>query len=176
MGIQERRSNFHAFAEEPATLYVAENVTLRALKIGVTSTASRSNRIHTNERHGWRTAVCLPFTDGHGALQAERALLEFVRSCGATQLVNKAEMPQGGYTETLAFADVAGIDVDQLADLARIAFNMVAATNKLPYALKQREREIKAIVQEFLDVGQKQKAREFLEEISRLLERAMAAL
>ncbi|WP_188298823.1 hypothetical protein [Streptomyces sp. CBMA156] len=97
--------NFHTLAGGGAVLYIAECVELDALKVGITSQASRTSRVRVHARHGWRTTAEIPFDHSRHALIAEQAVLAFLRACGARETLRREQLPQGGYTETIASPD-----------------------------------------------------------------------
>ncbi|MET8630548.1 hypothetical protein ABZW30_43780 [Kitasatospora sp. NPDC004669] len=128
--------NFHSLVEAGAVLYIAECGELDALKVGVTSRASRTSRIRRHARHGWRTTAEIPFDDGRQAFVAEQAILAFLRACGARETLRQNQLPQGGYTETIAFARQANLSVDRLLAVARVATGIVEATGSPLYMLE----------------------------------------
>ncbi len=125
MGDRVAGGNFHDRADEPALLYVTRHEGLAALKVGVVSAASREARLRAHARQGWVTEAVTEFETGRQALQAERAVLGFLRACGATDRLHQREMPQGGYTETIAHADLVDLDGDLLATIAKAAGRII---------------------------------------------------
>ncbi|MFF2618292.1 hypothetical protein [Kitasatospora sp. NPDC058046] len=117
-------------------LYIAECDELDALKVGVTSRASRTSRVRQHARHGWRTTAEIPFDDGRHAFVAEQAVLAFLRTCGARETLRQDQLPQGGYTETVAFARLAHLSADQLLAVARVAAGIVEATESPLYIIE----------------------------------------
>ncbi|WP_145908978.1 hypothetical protein [Kitasatospora viridis] len=170
--------NFHTLADAGATLYVAENRALDALKVGVTSWVSRTDRLRVNARHGWRTAAEVRFEEGGDAFKAEQAVLAFLRSCGATAQLHQDKLPQGGYTETIAHAE-STITVSQLVAVAETAAAVVQATEGPFYqflrALDVLRDAIKS-AQELADSGHKSEAVTVLDAVKSMLDQLNAAL
>lgn len=140
--------NFHALVEAGAVLYIAEYDELNALKVGVTSRASRTSRVRRHARHGWRTTAEIVFDDGRQAFVAEQAILAFLRACGARETLRQDQLPQGGYTETIAFSRQAGLSADQLLAIARVATGIVKATRSAPYTLRATVNQLESAVAE----------------------------
>lgn len=151
--------NFHDRADEPALLYVVRHEQLDALKVGVVTHASRAARLRAHTRRGWTTELTLEFTSGHQALQAERAVVRFLRDCGATELLPQREMPQGGYTETVARAALVDLDRDLLVAIARAAGRIVRkAACPISRFFRDIGKEMEGL-QAMIDAGQKDDAR-----------------
>ncbi|MFF8500752.1 hypothetical protein ACF07L_08880 [Streptomyces anulatus] len=168
--------NFHDRADEPALLYVIRHEGLAALKVGVVSTASREARLRAHARQGWVTEMVTEFETGRQALQAERAVLGFLRECGATDRLRQREMPQGGYTETVAHADLVDLDGDLLAAIAKAAGRIIRRAHS---PLHQWTRDYFAAGKAALDLideGHKELAREHLHTLLELGEEMIRRL
>ncbi|MEU1313070.1 hypothetical protein ABZ419_29830 [Streptomyces cinnamoneus] len=135
-------------AGQSAVLYVVTHEEMDALKVGITSTASKSDRVRAHTRRGWSVSMVLPFAAVEQARRAEKALIGFLRSCGATETVRSEQMPQGGYTETVAFARGAGVTVGQLANVAKVASDIVTATSGGLYRIDCWTREVRELLVE----------------------------
>ena len=86
---------------KPATLYLIEQPELRAAKIGIAE--STSDRIDVHIRHGWRVIKVWQFKTGELAGRAENAVLEYFRyELKLPPFLRPADMPQGGFTETVS--------------------------------------------------------------------------
>ncbi|MFD8209658.1 hypothetical protein ACFV2S_25080 [Streptomyces sp. NPDC059695] len=157
--------NFYDRADEPALLYVVRHEQLDALKVGVVTQGSRALRLGAHTRRGWTTELTLDFTSGHQALQAERAVVRFLRDCGATDLLPQGEMPQGGYTETVARAALVDLDRDLLVDLARAAGRIVRKAACPINRFFRDVGEVAASLKAMIDAGKKEDAREPLLEL-----------
>ncbi|MCY0942385.1 hypothetical protein [Streptomyces antarcticus] len=143
--------NFHSLVKAGAVLYIAECHELDALKVGVTSRASRTSRVRQHARHGWRTTAEIPFDSGRQAFVAEQAILAFLRACGARETLRQDQLPQGGYTETIAFARQAHLSADQLIAVAQIAAGIVEATEGPLYTIEVMIKEVVAAVNRMVE-------------------------
>ena len=89
----------------PATLYLIEQPELRAAKIGIAELTS--DRIDVHIRHGWKVIKVWRFNTGKDAGHAETAVLEYFRNeLKFPPFLRPADMPQGGYTETISSAEL----------------------------------------------------------------------
>ena len=89
----------------PATLYLIEQPELRAAKIGIAE--STSDRIDVHIRYGWKVLKVWQFKTGELAGRAETAVLSYFRDeLKLRPFLRPADMPQGGYTETISRASV----------------------------------------------------------------------
>ncbi|MFE5969634.1 hypothetical protein [Streptomyces sp. NPDC056463] len=168
--------NFYERADEPALLYVVRHEELDALKVGVVSEGSRAARLGAHARRGWTTELTLEFTSGHQALQAERAVVRFLRDCGATDLLPQSRMPQGGYTETVARAALVDLDRDLLIAIARAAGRIVRRAASPFYQWLRDFREALDMISAMVAEGQKDEARELLAELKDALSQVEAWL
>ncbi|MFK0119240.1 hypothetical protein [Streptomyces sp. NPDC090994] len=155
--------NFHERADEPALLYVVRHEGLAALKVGVVGAASREARLSAHARQGWVTEMVTGFETGRQALQAERAVLGFLRECGATDRLLQREMPQGGYTETVAHADLVDLDVDLLAAIAQAAGRIIRRAHCPLYQWTRDYLAAGKAALDLIDEGHKELAREHLQ-------------
>ncbi|WP_158715255.1 hypothetical protein [Kitasatospora phosalacinea] len=169
--------NFHGLTGAGAVLYIAESDELNALKIGVTSRASRTNRTQQHARHGWRITAEITFEDGQHAFTAEQAVLAFLRSCGARRTLAQEQLPQGGYTETVALAREVGLSADQLLVIARAAGEIVEATARPFYTsmvaldqVRDHLREVEKEYQVMKLTGSRRELQEFAAQVLPLLE------
>ncbi|KMO96072.1 hypothetical protein [Streptomyces roseus] len=154
--------NFHDYADDPAILYVLHHEVQDALKVGIASAAGQELRLQAHRRHGWTTELRIEFETGHQALQVERAVLSFLRSCGATSTVLQAAMPQGGYTETLAHPRLLGLDLQDLLQVTHLASRLV---RKAHCSLSRAMRvlfDAVGVLQLLVERGHKDRAREVL--------------
>jgi len=91
--------------DAPATLYLIEQPELRAAKIGIAE--STSDRIDVHIRYGWKVLKVWQFKTGDLAGRAENAVLEYFRNeLKLPPFLRPADMPQGGYTETVSISAV----------------------------------------------------------------------
>ncbi|MFE2879033.1 hypothetical protein ACFXG6_31825 [Streptomyces roseus] len=120
--------------------------------------------------------ITIGFETGHQVLQAERAVLGFLRGCGATDRLPQREMPQGGYTETVARADPVDLASDLLAAIAQAAGRIVLGSN---CPLHQYVRDVWAAVDavhELTDSGYEKLAIGHLETVLELVQERIRRL
>ncbi|MGW7029153.1 hypothetical protein ACWGFX_18445 [Streptomyces xanthophaeus] len=133
-----------------------------ALKVGIASAAGQELRLQAHRRHGWTTELQIEFETGHQALQVERAVLSFLRSCGATSTVLQAAMPQGGYTETLAHPHLMGLDLQDLLQVTQLASRLVRSAHCSLSSAMRGLFDAFGVVQLLIEQGRKDRAREVL--------------
>jgi hypothetical protein len=168
--------NFHDRADEPATLYVVQNPTRKALKIGIASRDRIDGRLREHDRYGWTTELTLDFEEGHQALQAERAVISFLRSCGVTSHLLQYDMPQGGYTETFAHADLADFRIGDLTSLAQLATRLIQRSKSPLHAHVRKLMELGDIMMSYAKEGRKEEAIELWEHLGPAMEETIRAL
>ena len=96
-------SSFDFFG--PAILYLVENPTLEAFKIGIAGKGT--NRVSEHKRNGWflREQIETPY--GYQVWFAEGKVLAWLRADMRIQAcVDSDAMPQGGFTETFPFGSI----------------------------------------------------------------------
>ena len=100
----KRCSPFGFNAALPGAVYLMTHSEFRAWQVGITNAPDK--RIAAHARQGWDLVELLEFDDGREAERIERAILDHWRSQGWPDAVPKSAMPQGGYTETVAWVNV----------------------------------------------------------------------
>ena len=88
----------------PGSVYLMTHTAYRAWQVGITNVPEQ--RVAAHERQGWDLVELMEFQDGHEAERLERTILGYWRSQGWPDAVPKDAMPQGGYTETVAWVNV----------------------------------------------------------------------
>ena len=89
--------------DAPGIVYLMVNSDYQALKIGITTQQSRTDRIRDHELKGWSLVKKWDTETGLEAELVESAILNWWReSCGAPQALTSSQMPSGGHTETAA--------------------------------------------------------------------------
>ena len=96
----QRRFSFNSQA--PGIIYFLEHLDLRAFKVGVTTTAAKTDRIAQHEYYGWTKLRTWPVESGFIARNIEQKIL----GCWRNERYlphgcNDWDMPQGGFTETI---------------------------------------------------------------------------
>ena len=86
----------------PANLYLIVSPSLHAAKIGVSSKASRYDRLKAHSTNGWRLARTWDMSTGRMAERLESEVLRFWgKEVSSRKSDRKHLMPQGGWTETI---------------------------------------------------------------------------
>lgn len=99
--------------DAPGIVYLMFNTDYQALKIGITTKHSRTDRIRDHELKGWSLVKKWDTESGLEAEIIESAVLAWWRdSLGAPQALTRSQMPSGGHTETAAL-----IFVDELTTI-----------------------------------------------------------
>lgn len=98
---------------KPATLYLIEQPELRAAKIGIAE--STSDRIDVHIRYGWKVLKVWQFKTGELAGRAETAVLSYFRDeLKLPSFLRPADMPQGGFTETVSASTISIGEIEQV--------------------------------------------------------------
>jgi len=93
--------------DAPGIVYLMLNADYQALKIGITTRESRTDRIHDHELKGWSLVQKWDTESGLEAEIIEAAVLKWWRySLGAPQALTSSQMASGGHTETAALVYV----------------------------------------------------------------------
>jgi hypothetical protein len=86
----------------PGIVYLLKHDKLRALKVGITSTNTRHDRLQAHTNNGWRVIRTWNTKTGQDAVYIEGALLKWLRDeLDLDAFVDAEMMPQGGWTETI---------------------------------------------------------------------------
>ncbi len=94
----------------PGVLYLLSHPEYFAVKIGVTTTTARMNRVGQHELQGWRVEGVWSIKDAASAKELEQLVIRWWRrDLGAPLALTKSEMPHGGHSETAALIHV---DID----------------------------------------------------------------
>ncbi|MFI8789061.1 hypothetical protein [Streptomyces sp. NPDC055105] len=155
---------------------MAHNEARDALKVGVASKDRADSRLKEHSRRGWVTGVTLDFAEGQQALQAERAVIAFLRACGVTWHLSQRDMPQGGYTETFAHADLADLELQDIRALAELAARLIRRANSSVYSCLLQTRDLFEVVRHYAEDGKKSEARELAERLMSILEELRSKL
>jgi len=110
--MMESGVNFDIWA--PALVYVIRHDKHRALKIGITSQRNQSTRLSAHRADGWVLVKSWKVHSGQHAVFVEGEILRWWRDeLHERPKLKRAEMPQGGWTETIR------IDAVTLEELVR---------------------------------------------------------
>ena len=95
-------------------MYLLTHSQFFAVKVGVTTSKSRTNRVDQHLKFGWQLVEQWPLAVGNDARDVEQAMLSWWRKdLGACAAVAKTDMPQGGWSET---ASLLWVDVAETAE------------------------------------------------------------
>jgi hypothetical protein len=101
----------------PGLLYLMKHEGFFALKVGVTSTAARKNRIRTHQMAGWSLVKTWDLPDAGVAESIETVVLShWRRSLKAPPALLPSDMPSGGHSETVALIYVTAEDAASLIE------------------------------------------------------------
>lgn len=97
-------------------VYLVVNSALGAAKVGIAvEIHGQSRRLKEHQREGWEVHACWNTLESLAhALDVERVVLNGWRDQGLPPALMPNDMPQSGYTETVALAD---IDLDSTTNL-----------------------------------------------------------
>jgi len=91
----------------PTFLYLMTHHEFGAHKIGVGNHKTRNNRITEHKKTGWVLIQSMDFSTGDLAFQVEQETLVWLRQVKKLGIfLSKAEMPQGGETETVDASEI----------------------------------------------------------------------
>jgi hypothetical protein len=103
---------------EPSYFYIMENEIYSSLKIGISNSDSRDDRVVIHSKHGWKLIRRIDFENGFLAYEFEQTLLKYLRGIRQIPIhLSKKEMPQSGYSETVSM-DLIGLH--ELLDLVKM--------------------------------------------------------
>jgi hypothetical protein len=111
-------------ADAPALVYLVTHTALGATKIGVTDAAG--SRIAQHRREGWQLLAAFQVSAEMACAIEDDVLRWWRRNLGLPSYLTRAQMPQGGWTETVAAARI-----DLAATVTRIC-NMAVQQDARP--------------------------------------------
>ena len=92
---------------KPGFIYVMTNDELSAVKIGIGSSSTRTNRIEQHKRHGWKLYKKLSLATAELAYEIEQEIISWLRvDLSLPIFLSIKEMPQGGHTETCSAIEI----------------------------------------------------------------------
>ncbi len=95
----------------PGIVYLLVNNRWQALKVGITTTASKTDRILAHTKRGWSVLSTWSTATGADAWDVEQEILRWWRfDCETPQGIAPSEMPQGGWTETASLVYVGAVE------------------------------------------------------------------
>lgn len=103
----------------PGVVYLVKNSAYRVLKVGVTSSASRKDRVKSHVENGWEEVKTWEVAHAGLAEAVETAVLHYWRKVlEAPIAMRREDMPQGGYSETVAMLFVDEEDAVRIIDVS----------------------------------------------------------
>jgi DNA-directed RNA polymerase subunit RPC12/RpoP len=96
----------------PSYFYIIQNEGLRAIKVGIANLTRRTDRIKAHENQGWLLLYRQDLDTGELAFQLEQQVLSWLRQDRKLGIyLAKAQMPQGGWTETVDSAEISLLEI-----------------------------------------------------------------
>ncbi len=99
----------------PGYLYIMYHEVFDSIKVGISGTGSKRDRLKDHSRHNWKLYEKFNFEKGDDAYQVEQSFFRFVRVelNIAVHLVSE-QMPQGGFSETISGDEISLLEVKRL--------------------------------------------------------------
>lgn len=120
----------------PAVVYLLCHDDFEALKVGIASQVSRTDRLEYHQFQGWKLIKVWETPTGFHAAAIEREILDWWRDeLGAPVLLTKKQLPQGGHTETVSYSRVG------VTETVKKIRRAVAVANRNPHAYVASEHE-----------------------------------
>ena len=92
---------------ETSYFYVMEHEAFQSLKIGISNTESKDDRVIVHSKHGWKLLQRIDFENGFLAYEFEQTLLKHLRITMKIPVhLSKSEMPQSGFSETFSIETI----------------------------------------------------------------------
>lgn len=109
----------------PGIIYLLEHLDLGAIKVGISTTASKTDRIGQHELNGWTRINVWSVTTGLFAREVEQEILGWWRNeMKLMPACTGSDMPQGGHTETVSAIEIdAGEVIQRIEQLIRLRGN-----------------------------------------------------
>jgi hypothetical protein len=93
--------------DSPGIIYLIRNDEFATLKVGITTTSARTDRLRDHSRAGWTLVEKWATPTGLDAENIENAILRWWRDeLGAPIAMKVDDMPSGGFTETAAMIHI----------------------------------------------------------------------
>lgn len=105
----------------PGIIYLMVHTGFFALKIGISSTVTKVDRIETHAKNGWELIARWDVETAFVAETIEQEVLNWWREdLHAPYALNKIEMKQGGHTETVSLLHIDADDVIDFVDSLKL--------------------------------------------------------
>jgi hypothetical protein len=101
---------------------------LEAHKIGITNINAKEKRLEKHSKQGWIIYDKWLFENGNNAFEVEQELLLWIREdLSLPVYLGKAQMPQGGFTETV---DAKEIELSEIVNRVRTLADKYRGSSK----------------------------------------------
>jgi Zn finger protein HypA/HybF involved in hydrogenase expression len=112
----------------PGVLYLVTHLELEAHKIGITNINAKEKRLEKHSKQGWIIYDKWLFENGNNAFEVEQELLLWIREdLSLPVYLGKAQMPQGGFTETV---DAKEIELSEIVNKVRMLADKYRGSSK----------------------------------------------
>jgi Zn finger protein HypA/HybF involved in hydrogenase expression len=96
----------------PSYFYIIQNEDFRAIKVGIANLTRRTDRIKAHKNQGWLLLYRQDLDTGEIALELEQQVLSWLRQDRKLGIyLEKSQMPQGGWTETVDSAEISLFEI-----------------------------------------------------------------
>jgi recombinational DNA repair protein (RecF pathway) len=103
--------------KDPAYFYIIANVNHDALKVGISNTDSKPNRIKSHEKNGWQVHQIYNFKSGKLASDLETSVLRWLRKTKELPVhLSPKHMPQGGHSETVSSVEISAFEIQRYVE------------------------------------------------------------
>ena len=102
---------------DPAYFYIIANMHHDSLKVGISNTDSKQNRITSHKKNGWHVHKIYKFKSGKEASDVETSVLRWLRKTKELPVhLSPKHMPQGGHSETVSSVEISAIEIEQYVE------------------------------------------------------------
>jgi hypothetical protein len=103
---------------EPAYLYIMENLEYGSIKVGISNDEARPNRIKSHEKNGWILRRKFSLSSGLLADYVETQILLWLRKERKLGIhLSKEMMKQGGYSETVDASEIDFMEIQRQVEM-----------------------------------------------------------
>jgi hypothetical protein len=103
--------------KDPAYFYIISNVNHDSLKVGISNSDSKPNRIKSHVKNGWHVHRVFNFKSGKEASDLETSVLRWLRKTKELPVhLSPKHMPQGGHSETVSSIEISAIEIERYVE------------------------------------------------------------
>lgn len=100
--------------EDPSYLYIMVHDEFRSIKVGISNTNARPNRIKSHGKYGWKLYKQINVANGAVAVDIETKTFVWIRKeLGLGVHLTKEMMKSGGYSETVDAEEITVLQIDR---------------------------------------------------------------